>query len=106
MSKGEDNFEIADHTLEGLYKAITVPFFLSYLILMAADVCLVIAILIGALNVPKWMAALNSIVFLIIGVTLRKINPMCKVRIGLDFCPASSCRASAWLWLVSSGSLL
>jgi hypothetical protein len=27
MSKGEDNFEIADHTLEGLYKAITVPFF-------------------------------------------------------------------------------
>ena len=34
MSKGEDNFEIADHTLEGLYKAITVPFFLSYLILM------------------------------------------------------------------------
>ena len=75
MSKGEDNFEIADHTLEGLYKAITVPFFLSYLILMAADVCLVIAILIGALNVPKWMAALNSIVFLIIGVTLSKINP-------------------------------
>lgn len=75
MSKGEDNFEIADHTLEGLYKAITVPFFLSYLILMAADLCLVIAILIGALNVPKWMAALNSIVFLIIGVTLRKINP-------------------------------
>lgn len=36
---------------------------------------MVIAILIGALNVPKWMAALNSIVFLIIGVTLRKINP-------------------------------
>ena len=27
MSKGEDNFEIADHTIEGLYKAITVPFF-------------------------------------------------------------------------------
>lgn len=75
MGMSEKNFEIADNTLEGLYKAITIPFFLSYLILMAADICLIVAILIGALDVPKWMAALNSIVFLIIGVTLRKINP-------------------------------
>lgn len=29
----------------------------------------------GALGVPKWMALLNSIVFLIIGVLFRKINP-------------------------------
>ena len=47
----------------------------DYPVLMAADICLIVAILIGALDVPKWMAALNSIVFLIIGVTLRKINP-------------------------------
>lgn len=70
-----ENSDESSAELEGLYKAITVPFFLSYLILMAADICLIVAILIGALDVPKWMAALNSIVFLIIGVTLRKINP-------------------------------
>ena len=35
-----ENFEIADNALEGLYKAITIPFFLSYLILMAADILL------------------------------------------------------------------
>ena len=34
-----------------------------------------IAILNGSLGVPKWMALLNSIVFLIIGVLFRKINP-------------------------------
>ena len=29
----------------------------------------------GALDVPKYMALLNSIVFLIIGAVFRKINP-------------------------------
>lgn len=29
----------------------------------------------GSLGVPKWMALLNSIVFLIVGVLFRKINP-------------------------------
>ena len=51
------------------------PFFLLYCILMIADICVVIAVLCGALVVPKWMALLNSIVFLIIGVVFRKINP-------------------------------
>lgn len=51
------------------------PFFLLYCILMIADICVVIAVLSGALGVPKWMALLNSIVFLIIGVVFRKINP-------------------------------
>ena len=72
---GKTNFEIADNTLEGFYKAIMFPFFLSYCILMIADICVVIAVLSGALGVPKWMALLNSIVFLIIGVLFRKINP-------------------------------
>lgn len=72
---GKTNFEIADNTLEGFYKAITFPFFLLYCILMIADICVVIAVLSGALGVPKWMALLNSIVFLIIGVVFRKINP-------------------------------
>ena len=33
-----------------------------------------IAVLCGALAVPKWMALLNSVVFLIIGITMRKID--------------------------------
>ena len=71
---GKTNFEIADNTLEGLYKAIMFPFFLLYCILMIADICVVIAVLSGALDVPKYMALLNSIVFLIIGAVFRKIN--------------------------------
>ena len=39
------------------------------------QIYVVIAVLSGALGVPKWMALLNSIVFLIIGVVFRKINP-------------------------------
>ena len=34
-----------------------------------------IAVLNGLLGVPKWMDLLNSIVFLVIGVLFRKINP-------------------------------
>lgn len=73
-NNGKTNFEIADNTLEGLYKAIMFPFFLLYCILMIADICVVIAVLSGALEVPKYMALLNSIVFLIIGAVFRKIN--------------------------------
>ena len=71
---GKTNFEIADNKLEGFYKTIMFPFFLLYCSLMIADICVVIAVLSGALGVPKWMALLNSIVFLIIGVVFRKIN--------------------------------
>ena len=72
---GKSNFEIADNTLEGFYKTIIFPFFLIYCVLMIADICVAVAVLNGALGVPKWMALLNSIVFLIIGVLFRKINP-------------------------------
>ena len=41
----------------------------------AVHVCVAVAVLSGALGVPKWMALLNSIVFLIIGIAFRKINP-------------------------------
>ena len=51
------------------------PFILIYCILMIADICVLIAVLSGALGVPKWMAILNSVVFLIVGVLFRKINP-------------------------------
>ena len=72
---GKTNFELADNTLEGYYKAIMFPFMVSYCVLMIADICVAIAVLSGALGVPKWMALLNSIVFLAIGVIFRKINP-------------------------------
>ena len=72
---GKVNFKIADNTLEGYYKAILPPFMFLYCILMTTDICIIIAVLSGTLGVPKWMALLNSIVFLIIGVIFRKINP-------------------------------
>ncbi len=72
---GKDNYDIADNTLEGFYRTIYPPFFLSYIVLMSTDICIMIAVLNGSLGVPKWMALLNSIVFLIIGVLFRKINP-------------------------------
>lgn len=74
-SNGKVNYEIADNTLEGFYKAILPPFIFLYIVLMAADICILIAVLRGDLNVPNWMALLNSIVFLLIGVLFRKINP-------------------------------
>lgn len=72
---GKTNFELADNTLEGFYKAIMFPFFLAYIILMIADICIAVAVLNGSLGVPKWMALLNSIIFLIIGVLFRKASP-------------------------------
>ena len=74
-NNGKKNLKIADNTLEGLYKAILPPFMILYCVLMITDICIMIAVLNGSLGVPKWMALLNSIVFLIIGVLFRKINP-------------------------------
>ena len=71
----ENNFALADKTVIAFNKAAIVPFFIGYIALMVPGVCCVIAILAGYLSVPKWFVLLNSIVFLIIGVTLRKINP-------------------------------
>ena len=72
---GKTNFEIADNTLEGFYKTIMFPFMLLYVVFMLADILVSVSVLTGALNVPKLMALLNSVVFLIIGVLFRKINP-------------------------------
>ncbi len=71
----ENNFALADKTLIAFGKAAIVPFVLNYISLMVPCVCSVIAILAGYLSVPKWFVLLNSIVFMIIGMTLRKINP-------------------------------
>lgn len=74
MEKG--SFETADHTLEKVYKQITGTFFFAYVILMIPSVTTPVAILTGALSVPKWFVLLNSIMFLAAGVLLRKLNPM------------------------------
>ena len=72
---GKKNYELADYTLEGYYKTIIIPFMINYVVLMTTDICIMVAVLNGSLGVPKWMALLNSVVFLIIGVLFRKINP-------------------------------
>lgn len=71
----EGQFELADAVLEKYYKAVLPPFLIGYGFMLAAVVCVIIAILTGALEVPKWCALLNPFVFLLIGVGLRKAKP-------------------------------
>lgn len=70
------NLQIADDILEKLYKQITPTFFTGYISLLVPTVLVIIAILNGALDVPKICVLLNPIVFLIIGTTCRKIDPV------------------------------
>lgn len=76
---GKTNFEFADNTLEGFYKTIIFPFILVYSVFMIADICIAIAILNGALGVPRWMALLNSIVFLFIGLAMIGVIGMVAI---------------------------
>lgn len=71
----EGQFELADAVLEKYYKAVLPPFLIGYGFILAAVVCVIIAILTGALEVPKWCVLLNPFVFLLIGVGLRKAKP-------------------------------
>ena len=70
------NLQIADDILEKISKQIMLTFMVGYVTLMIPTVLLIIAILNGALDVPKICVLLNPIVFLIFGVTCRKINPV------------------------------
>lgn len=67
--------ELVESILRTFYKAIAFPFFFGYILLMTPCVTSVIAILTGCLDVPKWFVLLNSIVFMIVGITFRKIDP-------------------------------
>ena len=73
MKRG--SLEIADDILEKIYRQVAVPFFAGYIILLAPTVTVIVAILNGALNVPKFCVLLNPLVFLIVGISFRKINP-------------------------------
>lgn len=70
------DLQIADDILEKLYKQITPTFFTGYVSLLVPTVLVIIAIFGGALDVPKICVLLNPIVFLIFGLTCRKIDPV------------------------------
>lgn len=70
-----DNFQLADETLEAYYKTIICPFFIGYIFILVTAICVMIAIWTRALAVPQWFILLNPLVFLLIGVGLRKIKP-------------------------------
>ena len=70
------DLQIADDILEKIYKQIMPTFMIGYISLMIPTVLIIIAILNGALDVPKLCVLLNPIVFLIFGVTCRKIDPV------------------------------
>ncbi len=67
--------ELVDSMLKTFYKAVIFPFVFGYLLLMTPCVTTAIAIFTGCLDVPWWFALLNSISFMIVGITLRKIKP-------------------------------
>ena len=68
--------QVADDILEKIYKQVMVTFFTGYISLMIPTVTVIIAIVTGVLDVPVICVLLNPLVFLIIGVTCRKINPV------------------------------
>lgn len=70
-----DQFALADEALEAYYKAVLPPFLIGYGFIFAGTVCVIVAILTGALAVPAWFVLLNPFVFLLVGVGLRKASP-------------------------------
>lgn len=75
IMKGE-NFELANDTIEAIFDAIKILFFVLYaFILLVPTGIIIYCILNGLLSVPNWFVLLNPIVFLIIGVLARKISP-------------------------------
>lgn len=71
----EKRFALADTVLEQYYKAVMLPFVSGWLFILSATVCVVIAVLTGCIAVPKWFVLLNPVVFLLVGMGLRKWKP-------------------------------
>jgi len=74
--KEKSNLETADFVLDKFFQQIMPAFAVAYISLLSVSVCMIICSLCGFLNVPKWFALCNSLVFMIFGLTLRKINPV------------------------------
>lgn len=70
----KSDFETADYTLEKMYRRIMIPFVVTLLVEVATDVCVIAAILLGYLNVPKWCVLLNGVFFIFVGPIFRKID--------------------------------
>lgn len=51
------------------------PFVSGWLFILAATICVVIAVLTGCIAVPKLFVLLNPVVFLLVGMGLRKWKP-------------------------------
>lgn len=75
MSTKADD-ELADHTINEMFDAIKVVFLVLYLnILLSTTGIAIYCIANNLLDVPVWCVILNPVVFLLIGVILRKIYP-------------------------------
>lgn len=74
LSKGDS--DLAEYTLSEILSAIKVVFALFYITIMVASTGIVIYCIVKKiLDVPTWFITLNPIVFLLIGLMLRKIYP-------------------------------
>ncbi len=72
--KGKDE-KLAEHTLNELLSAVKIPFALLYaFIILAPTILTVYCILNGLFDVPNYFVLLNPLVFLIVGLTLKKVK--------------------------------
>ncbi len=72
--KGNDE-SLAEHTLNELLSAVKIPFSLLYaFIILAPTIVTIYCTLNGLLAVPTWFVLLNPLVFLLVGLMLKKIK--------------------------------
>lgn len=91
-------FELAEETINAVFRQIYVPFFTCYTMLVIIPAgMMIIAILTGMVDAPLWCICLNPIVFQIVGWLLRATKLKC-------FIDAPSCCAAS-LGLASYGLL-
>ncbi len=66
---------LAEHTVNELLSAVKIPFVVLYVfIILAPTVLTSYCILFGLFAVPSWFVLLNPLVFLLVGITLKKIK--------------------------------
>lgn len=96
--KKDASFELAEETINAIFKQIYVPFFTCYTMLVIIPAGMMIfAIITGFVEAPLWCVCLNPVVFQIVGLLLRATKLKC-------FIDAPSCCAAS-LGLASYGLL-
>ncbi len=69
-------FEVINSLVNKIWDVVKIPFILLYVVLVLfTSIIVIISICKNYLNVPNWFVILNPLVFQIIGVILRIINP-------------------------------